>query len=75
MSDVTSEQMQFIIEKLLDNASDVKKEREKKGNSQFYDGMMTAYYEMLDTIKNQLIVDNRDLEEFGLNFKLESTIV
>ena len=73
---ITSGQMKFIVEKLLDNATDaVKESKTARGEEKvFYDGMKQAYHEMLDTMKNQLIVDDQDLEKFGLNIDLEDAL-
>ena len=40
----------------------------------FYDGKKTAYYEILDTIKNELDVSEQDLKEYGLDFTLEELL-
>ena len=71
---IRDDQMRFIVEKILDNAADVQKERSSHGKNDFNDGMMCAYYQMLDTMKNQLIVDDRDLKEFGLDINLEEKL-
>ena len=72
--DITTKQMQFIVERLLDNAADIKKQREEDGKSDFSDGQLSATYAMLDTMKNQLMIDEYDLKKFGLDINLESAL-
>ena len=75
---LTQEQVEYLVKRLLDNAATVKKEREEKqteDNKQYYDGLMEAYYEMLDTLKNQLLVYDQDLAAFGLDMDLEKELV
>ena len=69
---LSKEGLQYIVARLLDNAHDAVKETEEKGDSEFLSGKRLAYYEMLDTIKNDLIVREADLDEFGLDFLLET---
>lgn len=59
--------IKYIIARVIDNASD----DEPKDRSEFTLGRRLAYYEILDTIKNELIVNEQDLKEFGLDFNLE----
>jgi len=73
-NDITKAQMQFIVEKLLDNAADIQAQRKEYGKSDFSDGQLSATYAMLDTMRNQLIIDGYDLSEFGLNIDLESAL-
>ena len=47
------------------------KKREKNKNDAFYKGKKLAYYEILDTIKNDLDIDDQDLKAFGLDVNLE----
>ena len=77
MINLTSDQLKFLIERLLDNASFAKKKRyedSSKENDQYYAGLMQGYYEMLDTLKNQLIIDDQDLKDFGLDIDLEKEL-
>lgn len=59
--------IKYIIARVIDNASD----DDPKDRSEFTLGRRLAYYEILDTIKNELIVNEQDLKEFGLDFNLE----
>lgn len=74
MNTVTEEQLKFIVKKLLDNAKDIQEQREINGKDDFSDGQLSATYAMLDTMKSQLIIDDRDLEEFGLEIDLEKAL-
>jgi hypothetical protein len=67
--------IEYIISRVIDNARDAQKEREENGSDDFYDGKCLAYYEVLDTIKNELIVNEVDLNQFGLNINLENSIL
>ena len=64
----------YIIERVLDNAADAAKEAKNSPNNDFYDGKRMAYYEILDTMKNELIVREADLKELKLDFVLESLL-
>lgn len=78
MSNLTSEQVEYLIQRLLDNAAYAKKQRDEDNsdeNNQYYAGLMQGYYEMLDTLKNQLVIDDQDLKEFGLDINLEEELV
>ena len=63
--------IKYIIHRIIDNANDSIEEQKKADNDLFYRGKKLAYYEVLDSIKNELIVRDMDLEEFGLNINLE----
>jgi hypothetical protein len=67
--------IEYIISRVIDNAKDAQREREEKGSNDFYDGKCLAYYEVLDTIKNELIVNEVDLSQFGLDINLEDSIL
>lgn len=68
---LTREGIAFIIERVLDNAKDAKEECSGQDDD-FNNGKLLAYYEILDTIKNQLVIRDADVKEFNLDFKLES---
>ena len=74
MNELTSDAIKYIIGRVLDNANDAVKESEENPNDEFYDGKRLAYYEVLDTIKNELTVRDQDLKEFGLDIDLENQI-
>ena len=74
MSDLTTERLKFIIARVIDNANDAFKESQAEPSDTFIDGKKTAYYEILDTIKNELDVSEQDLKEYGLDFTLEELL-
>lgn len=74
MSNLTAERLKFIIARVIDNANDAIEESKADSDDAFIDGKKTAYYEVLDTIKNELDVSEQDLKEYGLNFTLEELL-
>lgn len=67
---MNNDTIKFIISRIIDNANEALIEhKENKGD--FYDGKTLAYYEVLDTIKNELEAHGQDLKEFGLDIDLE----
>lgn len=67
---MNNDTIKFIISRIIDNANEALIEhKENKGD--FYDGKTLAYYEVLDTIKNELEAHDQDLKEFGLDIDLE----
>ena len=63
--------IKFIISRVSDNAADALEEAKENKNDDFYEGKKLAYYEILDTIKNELKVSEQDLKDFGLDIDLE----
>lgn len=70
MITMTDDLLRRIIERLLDNAKDARSDK-KHDPCEFNKGKSFAYYEVLDTIKNDLYIDDLDPEEFGLGMDLE----
>ena len=68
---MTEETIKHIIARVIDNANDALEEERKNKNDAFYKGKKLAYYEILDTIKNALDIDDQDLKAFGLDVNLE----
>lgn len=64
-------EVEYILARVIDNANDAFEEAKENVNDDFYKGKKLAYYEILDTIKNELIARNQDLKEFGLDVDLE----
>lgn len=62
----------FIIERVVDNALDAAQGDD--GDKEFLSGKKLAYYETLDTIKNELIAHDIDVSEYGLNTVLEKLL-
>lgn len=73
---MTKEAIAYIVARVIDNAHDAKKEREEssKEDRDFYDAKLLAYYEILDTIKNELEIREEDLKKYGLDIDLENEI-
>lgn len=71
MNKLSTNELKYIISRLLQNATDA---AEEKGKDDFTNGKKLAYYEMLDTIKNELIVRDIDLSEFEIDFVLENLL-
>ena len=68
---LSKEGLKYIIECVIDNAHDAINEYKEDRNNKFSQGKMIAYYEVLDTIKNRLIVREADLDEFGIGIDLD----
>lgn len=64
-------EIKYIVSRVLDNANDAFEEAAENKEDDFYKGKKLAYYEILDTIKNELKARGQDLKEFGLDFNLE----
>lgn len=71
MNKLTVSELEFIISRILENANESFAE---KDDSEFNQGKKLAYYEMLDTIKNELITRDIDIKGFGLNINLEKLL-
>ncbi len=67
---LTDSELEFIVQRVLQNAKDALEES-KISSSDFVDGKKLAYYEILDTIKNELEVRDVDIKPFGLDVMLE----
>ena len=70
---LTESEVEYIIKRVLANANDAFEEG-KNSNDDYLNGKKLAYYEMLDTIKNELIAREINLERFGLNIELEKLL-
>lgn len=68
-------EIKFIISRVIENANEALEESKQNKDDAFYKGRKLAYYEILDTIKNELIVRGQDLKEFGLDIDLEKTFL
>lgn len=67
--------IKFIISRVIENANDALEEKKQNPNDDFYKGHAMAYYEILDTIKNELEAHDQDLKEYGLGIDLEKTFL
>ena len=68
---MNEETIKYIIARVIDNANDALEEERKNKDDAVYKGKKLAYYEILDTIKNDLDINDQDLKEFGLDVDLE----
>jgi len=57
--------IKYIISRIIANANDA-----LEGDDDFAKGKRLAYYEMLDTIQNELELKEQDLKEFGLDIDI-----
>ncbi|MBO5935053.1 MAG: transposase [Clostridia bacterium] len=67
-------EFQYIIERIVDNAKDAFDDAKANRNDYFNLGKSLAYYEVLDIIKNELIVRDIDLADYKLDIDLERLI-
>ena len=68
---MSESEVKYIVSRVLDNANEAFEDAESNKDDDFYKGKKLAYYEILDTIKNELKARGQDLKEFGLNINLE----
>ena len=66
--------VKYIIARVLKNANKAFDESNVNKKDEFYRGRRLAYYEVLDTIKSELIAHDQNLKEFGLDINLEQSI-
>ena len=62
--------MKYIIECIIENA----KEALKLPRNEFNDAKRLAYYEVLNTIKGQLEVNDINLKDYKIDFEIESIL-
>lgn len=67
--------IKFIVSRVIENANDTIEEAQQKPNDDFCKGRNLAYYEILDTIKSELIAHGQDLKELGLDVDLEKSFL
>ena len=67
--------IKFIISRVVENANDALEELKQNPNDDFYKGHVMSYYEILDTIKSELVTHDQDLKEYGLDIDLEKTFL
>ena len=63
MDELSKEELIYILNLIISNCFDESKE---KPTDEFNEGRKFAYYEVLDSIRNQLDVREVDLSEYGL---------
>lgn len=67
---MSEEVMKYIIECIVENAKDVS----KLERNEFNDAKRLAYYEVLNTITGQLEINDVELKDYGLDFKIENIL-
>lgn len=67
---MSEEIIKYIIECILDNYNNVI----NLPRNEFNDAKRLAYYEILNTIKSQLEINDIDLEKYGLAFDIEDIL-
>lgn len=67
---MNNETMRYIIECIVENASNAS----KLPRNEFNDAKRLAYYEVINTIKGQLEVNEIDLKDYGLDFEIEDIL-
>lgn len=70
MRKLTDDELQFIIGRVMTYALEAREEP----YSDFKDGRALAFYEALDTIRNELLARDCDLKFFGLDCPLERVL-
>jgi hypothetical protein len=74
MSNLSKESLQYMIARLLERAKEAVEESNADPNNDLEAGRRLAYYEMLDILKSELLVEDQDLKDFGLDIDLENKI-
>ena len=67
---LSDEIMKYIIECIIENA----KEALKLPRNEFNDAKRLAYYEVLNTIKGQLEVNDINLKDYKIDYEIESIL-
>lgn len=65
------ETLKYIIARLVERADEAMQEYINDKDNDFKNGRSLAYYEMLDILRTELDLSEKDLNEFGLDFDLE----
>ncbi len=64
-------EFEYIIARIIDNANSALIDAAENSDDDFYKGRKFAYYEVLDTIKNEFTVRGQNLKEYELDCDLE----
>lgn len=72
---MTESELQYIIARILENAVEAANEARATPEDEFARGRRLAYYEVLDTVKNELSCRVDDLKAFGLHLDLEKLLL
>lgn len=68
---LTRDGIKWIINSILESAQDVVK-TEGEERSEFKEGMLTAYYIVLNIIKSRIIIREGEPAEYDLDFDLDN---
>ena len=61
-----------IVNRLLSNADDALNEWAQNKSDEFYQGQRLGYWEVLDTLKSELLVADYDLKACGLDIDVDA---
>lgn len=62
--------VKWIVETILEQAETAMSEFDEE-QSAFFEGRLTAYYELLDSIRNRIVLMEGKPEEYGLDFEVD----
>ena len=71
---MNEDEFSYIVQLLVERAVEASADSKAVPEDLFQKGRKIAYYEVLDTIKNQLLVNDQKLEEYHLDFDLEHSL-
>ena len=77
MRELTNDEWEYIVSRVLQNAkdaADAAEEARQLPYREYKAGRALAYYETLDTIKNELLARDADVKRFGLDISLEELL-
>lgn len=63
---MSEDTVKYIVWRALDNANDCISDYKANRDDPFIQGKMLAYYELLDTISNELSLHGQKLSDYGL---------
>ncbi len=67
MDNINDDLMIFIIDSILERANSLQEESKGKEKTLFEQGLLQGYSEVIDIIRNRLIIDDIEIEKYGLN--------
>lgn len=71
MRTLMNEELEYIVSRIMRNALDAVEEARQDPHNDFKDGRALAYYEVLDTMKNEFLARDVDVAQLGLGESLE----
>lgn len=63
--------LKATVARLIENADEALDDSKTHSGVEYYEARKAAYYEVLDTIKNDIIMGDLDPADFGLGMDLE----